>query len=89
MKCPFCNSPVNIFAAEWRSQPTQDGTRKCPHCSGGVKNVFSGPVSIAIVLLTLGLAVIGHSVLPAVPLFAYGILGGAGVIVFGLRLVKA
>jgi len=92
MKCPYCLKSVSIFSAEWKNQPQQNGTRKCPHCGGIVKNVFSGfsgPVSIVILALCLGLAVFGHSYLPGIPMFIYGILGGAGIIFFGLRLLKA
>ncbi len=88
MKCPYYSKAVNIFAAEWKNQPQQNGTRKCPHCGGIVKNIFSGPVSIGVLALSLGLAVLGHSYVPAIPMAVYGILGGGGLIIFGLRLVK-
>ena len=88
MKYPYCLKTVNIFSADWRNQPQQNGTRKCPHCGGIVKNIFSGSVSIGILALSLGLAVLGHSYVPAIPMTVYGILGGGGLIIFGLRLVK-
>ena len=53
-----------------------------------MKNIFSGPVSIGVLALSLGLAVLGHSYVPAIPMAVYGILGGGGLIIFGLRLVK-
>ena len=89
MKCPYCSKSINILSAEWKNQPQKNGTRKCPHCGGIVKNVFSGPVSLGILALSLGLGVLGRTYFPAIPLFTYGILGGAGMIFFGLRLLKA
>lgn len=74
MKCPYCQHSVDISAAEWKNQPSQEGTRKCPHCGGVVKNLFSGPVPIAILLMTLGSVVVERSFLPVIPMPVYGIL---------------
>jgi len=89
MKCPYCFKSVNILSPGWKNQPQKNGTRKCPYCGGIVKNIFSGPVSIGVLALAVGLAVLGHSYIPEIPMPIYGIFGGACLIIFSLRLVKA
>lgn len=82
-------APGNISSAEWKNQPHQNGTRKCPHCGGTVKNTFSGMISIGILVLCLGLALLGREYAPSIPFFIYGVFAGTAMIVFSLRLIKA
>jgi hypothetical protein len=88
MKCPRCNTSVNILSSAWRTQPP-GRSRKCPHCGGNVTNTFSGPISLAIIFLTGAIAVGAHAILPWFPMGAWGAIGAIALLAFAMQLKEA
>lgn len=85
MKCPRCNTSVNILSSAWRTQPP-GRSRKCPHCGGNVTNTFSGLISLAIIFLTGAIAVSVHAIAPSFPMWAWGMIGAIAILAFAMQL---